>query len=130
MTAPFVTCTNDTPGACADCVTAEGPNGNSQCGGVWQEQQPLILRRGKLDERDRAILRDVWNAWQDYKTVSRRQLVRRTGISSGSISYRLMEPGRLIPAGWLAQERGLIRTLRPGPRFAGMDAGWPLELVT
>ena len=88
---------------------------------------PLVLRRGRLDERDRAILSEVWHAWRACATISRRQIERYTGISSGSITYRLET--RLFLAGWLTQEGGLIRTLRPGPRFAGMDAGWPLEVV-
>ena len=144
MTAPYLTCTNDTPGACAECVTAAGPNGNPECGGVWQGRKllvngPLILRRGNLDERDRAILQEVWLNWSHHLPTSYRWLRERTGASLGGLKYRITGEGHnakaLIAEGWLRNRetptRGVRtwRTLRPGPRFAGMDAGWPLELV-
>ena len=36
--------------------------------------------------------------------------------------------GGLLVRGWIAGcEKA--RTLRPGPRFAGLDHGWPLEII-
>lgn len=100
--------------------------------------QFAVLRRAKLSVRDAAIVREVARSWSAGRCPSYAELMERLHISSLSVlSYRLgiswtvgAERGTgLIQRGWLAHEGQTRRTLRPGPRFAGLDHGWPLERI-
>ena len=102
-----------------------------------------VLRRADLDAKDRAIIKAVAEAWGAGKaSPSYRELLECTGLrSTNTIYWRInggqygydYRSGGLVGQGWLSvdeQGAGLARTLRPGPRFAGLDAdGWPLERV-
>lgn len=90
------------------------------------------LRRVECDARDAAILCAVLRGARTYRT-----LVEDIGASYGSVHFRITgtecRGARRTGGGLVA--RGLLRgerengTLRPGPRLAGIDHGWPLELV-
>ena len=86
-----------------------------------------VLRRAQLDEKDRLILRVVWDNWRECRTVVWRGLLEPSGLRSlASVDRHLR---RLRAEGWLSYEDYLARTMHPGPRFAGMDHGWPLEAI-
>ena len=105
---------------------------------------PIVLRKGVMDARDAAICRAVWRVWAESGSVSIREVLQIVGLSSTSIlSFRMHgidgngakhRRGGLLQRGWLSKDgshnaSSLRRTLRPGPRFAGLDNGWPLELI-
>ena len=91
-----------------------------------------------MDEQDAAICRTVWVGWTMGMAVRPRQVALALGWPHNYVFRRLgrdianpREPN-LASAGWLAVEEGdghwmLHGTLRPGPRFVGLDHGWPLE---
>lgn len=98
-----------------------------------------VLRRGVLDQRDRAILSKVWRRWAqsdvgsaygDFGLTLSTVFYRVKGFARGTGGIiHLRTNGGLVSQGWLKRSAAL-RTLRPGPRFAGLDAdGWPLEVV-
>lgn len=92
----------------------------------------VVLRRGKLDARDRAILAAIWERSRPFGGTSIRAVVEASGNKLFSTYYRLVQRGErsLIDQGWAAWDRLDARSsLRPGPRLAGVDNGWPLELV-
>ena len=95
-----------------------------------------------MDLRDAAICREVWRGWADYRPLRYSEIAERTGISTGSLVYRIrghdglnwrQPDGGLIQQGWLAaapEGSGPARTIRPGERFVGLDSnGWPLEVL-
>lgn len=93
-----------------------------------------LLRRGALDDKDAAICRAVWQAWAKGGAPTYRSVAAELGVSSSTVYVRVMgnewHPSPLTSRGWLKAARAQLRTLRPGPRFAGLDAaGWPLECV-
>ena len=105
----------------------------------------VILRRAVMDDRDAAICRAVWRG---ARTL--REVMSATGISSTSTVLRRvtgwcytrdcrdadfygphLHLGRLVGTDWLRMADGQRGgTIRPGPRFAGLDSNqWPLEAV-
>lgn len=92
-----------------------------------------VLRRVECDERDAAILCAVLRGVNTYRAM--REV---TGCSLSGLYYRILgrdsydstapNPG-LVSRGLLCSDEQRFRTLRPGPRLAGIDHGWPLELV-
>lgn len=88
-------------------------------------------RRCDMDERDKAILLAVWDAWKC--NGPRWQPIRDLGISDGSGGFRVhghvsrgtrnvnRVGGGLIQRGWLCNGPGRDKTLRPGPRFGGVS---------
>lgn len=99
-----------------------------------------VLRRGDLDTKDRAIVKAVAEAWgKGHVAPNQRDLVKASGLSVSTVNWRIRgfkvagirrHGGGLIERGWLLGEDFLYRTLRPGPRFAGLDSdGWPMERV-
>ena len=105
-----------------------------------------VLRRAQLDEKDRLILRVVWDNWRRGIGTTFRELIMEghpyaDGLSLTGVRYRIglkanQQPPRLaglLQTGWLAVADGQLyrvpRSLRPGPRFAGMDHDWPLEVI-
>ena len=97
-----------------------------------------VLRRGELDVRDTRIMRVVVNAWKEGRTVTYREIEASTELSTSVIRYRIWgydsrgprRGGGLIERGWLQAAAMAGRTIRPGPRFAGMDHGHPLERIS
>ena len=98
-----------------------------------------VLRRGEMDERDAAICAAVWRAWSASRGISLRELAREVGMKSATAvrEWRLRgeahgvkrHDGGLFERGWLTRSDRRFRILRPGPRFAGLDHGHPLERV-
>lgn len=89
------------------------------------------------DERDRAICAAVWRAWRCGRPASYRELQAVTGVSKGSLCYRIhgyqriagtarlsyRAGGGLIGQGWLVGDPHLCRTLVPGALFGGLLSG-------
>lgn len=77
-------------------------------------------------EKDRRILSAVWRAWADGRPLpTYRDLRRLAGLTLGPTWEHC---DRLIEEGWLVRADNFgNRTLRPGPRFAGLDGDEPLE---
>ena len=100
-----------------------------------------VLRRATdLDAKDAAIVRAVAQAWGDSKvTPSYMELCGVTGFpSTNTIHYRIVRrETSLVREGWLTKDKSIggrgrsrVRTLRPGPKFKGLDQdGWPLESI-
>jgi len=91
--------------------------------------QACILRRAKMDRLNATIIAAV--ARLPYPP-SFRELAEIVGRTDSSIHYRLHYSTRnVLAGGWLEATPGIERSLRLGPRFAGLDNrdDWPLELV-
>lgn len=110
---------------------------------------PVVLRRAQLDAKDTAIVLAVAKRWADHGASSYRHIMDATGYSSGRVTYRVRGGethvegwvarigGGLIDQGWLSQgepsgSRKAAASLRPGPRFGGMqrNAGIIYERAT
>ena len=98
----------------------------------------VVLRRAALGEKDRAILRCIWQRWAAHQPPpSYREMVKEVGYyTTSAVEARLGGSfGRkrrgLIHDGWISGGGyDYARTLVPGPRFKGLGSdGWPLELV-
>lgn len=95
-----------------------------------------VLRRATLDERDRLILRIVWQNWRRGMSTTYRELMAM-GLSLTGVRYRVgvyvndygVRKQGLMQTGWLRVAEGIDRRTRPGPRLAGFDHGWPLERI-
>lgn len=99
-----------------------------------------VLRRGKLDERDRLICAAVWDFYEQHGySPCLRWIECETGVSLSIIHSRLSglhSDGSirrgfgLAKNGWLRVANGK-RSLRPGPRFVALEKShgerWPLE---
>lgn len=84
---------------------------------------PETLRPAALDARDAAIVLAVAKRWADHGGVTYRDLERDTGLPLSSLVLLIWKNRRhsLIASGWITQDKGANRTLRPGPRFGGMQ---------
>ena len=99
---------------------------------------PCALRRGELDERDRALCSVIWEFCDKHGYgPSMKHLEAMTGVSLNRVHARLT--GRLMRYGWVtmgeppdAWSYAPARSLRPGPRFVALmrtrnGERWPME---
>ena len=88
-----------------------------------------VLRRGELTQREAAVCAYVWRCWVDARPAKVRGAMASAGYRSTSAALSCMR--RLAQAGWLAQDPiiGGRNIASKGPRMAGLDHGWPLELA-
>ena len=93
-----------------------------------------------MDEKDARIIEAVARAWSERGDgIPYDEIAPLAGLESRSAVHRRVTGkgyssdrtgGGLIEHGWLVAAEGCRgRTLRPGPRFAGIDHGWPLEVI-
>lgn len=96
--------------------------------------EAVSLHVADLKPQQHAICVAVWRAWADGRTVTIRDLSESCARSYSVIQtwivglhdYRTR--AGLVELGLLAHEPGLGRTLRPGPRMAGVHCGKVLVL--
>jgi hypothetical protein len=94
-----------------------------------------VLRRVECDAKDAAIMCAVLRGAKTYREISEvvgiskggTLMGRVTGVYNDGRSRRV--GGGLIARGYVCAETQIFRTLRPGPKLAGIDHDWPLELV-
>ena len=95
-------------------------------------ETPTILRPAQLDAKDTAIVLAVARRWADGLSGTFRDVMVDTGCSNCGLRYRILGAcskdnhrrrvgGGLIENGWIDQEQWINRTLRPGPRFGGIQ---------
>ena len=84
-----------------------------------------------MDARDAQIIAAVARGWSEGRNLTYRELLPISGLRSlSAIWIRIWKFNGLVRQGWLRGDDLLVRTLRPGPRFAGLDVdGWPLEVI-
>lgn len=87
-------------------------------------RQPVVLRRIRVDERDRRILLAIWEGHRTYRDIA-----RVAGMSFSVVHRRVHE--RLESCGYVDAPKLIKHVLTPGPRFAGVECRsgdrWPLE---
>lgn len=103
-------------------------------------EKPCAMKRGELDERDRAICVAVWEFFDEHGYgMSYRELSRIVDRSKSTLIYRVkgiryeyddeLVPmphsrrpgGGLIERGWCTSgDHYAPRSLRPGPRFVAL----------
>ena len=85
------------------------------------------MREQESRAKDIVLLNAVWRAWVTGHPVTCRDLAALLDRTSAPTWFRTE---RLIRDGWLAKDVDRRqRTLRPGPRFAGLYDGMPMEIV-
>ena len=85
------------------------------------------MREQESRAKDIVLLNAVWRAWVTGHAVTGRELAALLDRTSCP-TWRRIE--RLAGDGWLAKDEDRRqRTLRPGPRFAGLYDGMPMEIV-
>jgi hypothetical protein len=92
-----------------------------------------VLRRVDCDARDAAILCAVLRGARTFRDIG-----RECGFPWSNVFYRVRgydrkwgQPaaGNLIERGLITGDPARFRVLLPGPKLAGIDHDWPLELV-
>lgn len=93
-----------------------------------QQAQPFaVLRRAKLTQRHALLVAAIASGWSHGNNASFADLMRGSGYRSlNGVAHALL---RLQIDGWIKRPFNRWRSVSPGPRFAGLDHGWPLECV-
>lgn len=94
-------------------------------------EAPVRMRSDWSRAKDVLLLNAVWRAWVDERPAfTHRECAALIDRSLSATNERIE---RLVREGWLMHDGHAIavtRSLKPGPRFAGIDAGVPLERIT
>lgn len=110
---------------------------------VEDERDYMVLRQVFLDDRDLLILRAVWSSYRERGGCTYKYLIDTTGISRGSLGFRIngfvwmpsrgryahRQGGGLWPRGLLKIEPTLGHVIMPGPRLAMLNQSVPYQLV-
>ena len=85
------------------------------------------MREQESRAKDIVLLNAVWRAWAEERPMP--SILELGDLMDRSKTAARERVVRLTRLGWLVADDGACRSLRPGPRFAGLYDGMPMEIV-